>query len=186
MMIRLALGLLLLLAACATEPSGGATEAAREPFDATDYRLGSGDEVRVTVFGEPDLSGTFKVDGRGEVTLPLVGSVSADGRTSGDLASAVGDALREGYLRDPRVTVEVAAYRPYFILGEVEKPGTYPYQNGLTVMNAVATAQGFTYRANERVVLIRRDGETEERRFVLNSATPVRPGDTITITERFF
>ena len=184
-MVRLLLGLVLFgLAACQSAPSvEGAS--AREAFDARDYRLAAGDEVRVSVFGEPDLSGVVKVDGRGEVTLPLVGAVTADSLTGAELGRAVTAALKEGYLRDPRVTVEVTAYRPYFILGEVERPGTYPYQNGLTVLNAVATAEGFTYRANERVVFIRRDGEDEERRFTLDSTTPVRPGDTIRIGERF-
>ena len=184
-MIRgLLFAVLLLLVGCQAGP-GGEVGSAREPFDARDYRLGTGDEVRVSVFGEPDLSGVVQVDGRGEVTLPLIGQVQADGLTGSALAGAVTDALREGYLRDPRVTVEVTAYRPYFILGEVTRPGTYPYQNGLTVLNAVATAEGFTYRANERVVFIRRDGEDEERRFTLDSTTPVRPGDTIRIGERF-
>ena len=182
---RLLLSLVLLaLAACQAAPSGEEASA-REAFDASDYRLASGDEVRVSVFGEPDLSGVVKVDGRGEVTLPLVGAVKADALTGAELGQAVTAALKEGYLRDPRVTVEVTAYRPYFILGEVERPGTYPYQNGLTVLNAVATAEGFTYRANERVVFIRRDGEDEERRFTLDSTTLVRPGDTIRIGERF-
>ena len=185
MMRWLACLLLLAAASCAGTDTGGAS-AVREPFDAGDYRLGSGDEVRLTVFGEQDLSGTYAVDGRGEVTLPLVRGVVAAGLTAPELADAIADALRQGFLRDPRVTVEVATYRPYFILGEVARPGTYPYQNGLTVLNAVATAEGFTYRANERSVFIRRDGEAQEHRFVLDSATTVRPGDTIRIGERLF
>ena len=170
---------------CASAPGGTGDAAARDAFDARNYRLGTGDEIRVSVFGEPELSGEVRVDGRGEVTLPLVGAIEAEALTSAALAEAIATALQDGYLRDPRVTVEVTAYRPYFILGEVAKPGTYPYQDGLTVLNAVATAEGFTYRANERVVFIIRDGEKEERRFVLDSNTPVRPGDTIRIGERF-
>ena len=177
--------LLLSLGACASRAGSGGDAERREAFDARDYRLGAGDEIRVSVFGEPDLSGEVRVDGRGEVTLPLIGAVAAEGLTSAALSDAVSSALAEGYLRDPRVTVEVTAYRPYFILGEVAKPGTYPYQDGLTVLNAVATAEGFTYRANERIVFIVRDGEEEERRFLLDSNTPVRPGDTIRIGERF-
>ena len=186
MMFRLLIAFaLLLLAGCQAAPLGGGEGATREAFDARNYRLGTGDEVRVSVFGEPDLSGVVTVDGRGEVTLPLIGQVEAEKLTGAELAAAVTATLKEGYLRDPRVTVEVTAYRPYFILGEVARPGTYPYQNGLTVLNAVATAEGFTYRANERVVFIRRDGTDEEERFVLDSTTPVRPGDTIRIGERF-
>lgn len=185
MMVRFVAALaLLFFSACQTMPSGDEA-AVREPFDAREYRLGAGDELRVSVFGEPDLSGVVTVDGRGEVTLPLIGQVEAEALTGAELGEAVTEALKEGYLRDPRVTVEVTAYRPYFILGEVTRPGTYPYQNGLTVLNAVATAEGFTYRANERVVFIRRDGEETERRFDLDSTTPVRPGDTIRIGERF-
>lgn len=189
MMNRTLLGaaLALLLAACGGGPAATmAPGAEREAFDAVGYALGSGDEVRLTVFGEADLSGTYAVDGQGNVTLPLIGAVSARDATAPELARRVADALRGGYLRDPRVTAEVAAYRPYYILGEVERPGEYPYQNGLTVLNAVATAEGFTYRANERVVFIRRDGETEESRYGLDSDTPVRPGDTIRIGERLF
>ena len=174
------------LAACAGAPTGGETLAEREAFDAAGYRLGTGDKVRLTVFGEADLSGTYAVDGQGMVTLPLGQPVEAAGATAPELSGRVADMLREGYLRDPRVSAEVAAYRPYYILGEVEKPGEYPYQSGLTVMNAVATAQGFTYRANERVVYIRRDGETREERYALDSDTPVRPGDTLRIGERLF
>ena len=182
-----ALCALLLAAAC----GGGVTAtsetlAEREAFDAEGYRLGSGDEVRLTVFGEADLSGTYAVDGRGRITLPLIGAVEAKGLAAPDLAERVAEALRGGYLRDPRVTAEVAAYRPYYILGEVEKPGEYPYQNGLTVLNAVATAEGFTYRANEKTVFIRRDGEASEARYTLDTGTPVRPGDTIRIAERLF
>ena len=174
------------LAACAGGTVQSETLAEREAFEAEGYKLGSGDKVRLTVFGEADLSGTYAVDGQGRVTLPLGGPVEAAGATATELAGRVADALREGYLRDPRVSAEVAAFRPYYILGEVEKPGEYPYQNGLTVLNAVATAQGFTYRANERAVYIRRDGETAETKYALDSDTPVRPGDTVRIGERLF
>jgi polysaccharide export outer membrane protein len=180
-----------MLGACAGGPASSSSVsdeaiASREAFDAEGYQLGAGDEVRITVFGEANLTGTYKVDGRGQVSMPLVGQVTARGLTTDEVSEAVAEALRAGYLRDPRVSAEVAAYRPYYILGEVGRPGTYPYQNGLTVMNAVATAQGFTYRANERVVYIKRDGEAEERKYDLDSGLPVQPGDTIRVVERFF
>lgn len=181
--------LLVLLSACATT-SGSQTNAAdggqREAFDASAYLLGPGDRIRLIVYGEEDLSGEFAIDGAGLVSLPLIGEVQAGGVTVADWRRAVDARLREGYLRDPRVSAEVASYRPYFILGEVERPGTYAYQSGLTVLNAVATAEGFTYRANQKVIFIRRDGEAAETRFDLTSTTPVRPGDTIRVAERFF
>ena len=179
----------LLLAACAASgPSRGSLEstAAPEAFDVNEYRLGAGDQIRLIVFGEQELSGDFSVDGGGQVSLPLVGEVHAKGLTIGEFRHAVDEALRSGYLKDPKVSAEVVLYRPFYILGEVQRPGTYPYQNDLTVLNAVATAQGFTYRANQRFVFIRRAEEAEERKYPLTSSTPVRPGDTIRISERFF
>ena len=182
--------LMLLLAACAASSPGNSTNTAvgaeREPFRAANYELGPGDKVRVNVFGEEELSGEFTVDGAGQISLPLVGEVKAEGLTVASLRQAIEASLMEGYLKEPRVSAEVATYRPYYILGEVEKPGTYAYQSGITVLNAVATAEGFTYRANQRYVFIRRDGENTEVRYDLNSTTPVRPGDTIRIGERFF
>ena len=125
-------------------------------------------------------------DGTGYVSLPLVGEIKASALTVREFQGAVDTAFRDGYLKDPRISAEVTTYRPYFILGEVKQPGTYAYQNGLTVLNAVATAQGFTYRANERFVFIRRDGAEKETKVPLTSTTPVQPGDTIRISERFF
>lgn len=150
------------------------------------YRLGSGDKVRVITFGEESLSGEFFVGSTGAVSLPLVGEVEAAGLTLPEFQSKLETALKNGYLREPRVSVEVLNYRPFYILGEVEKPGTYPYTSGLTVTNAVATAEGFTYRANQRRVFIKREGETTEREYPLTGDLPVAPGDTIRIAERFF
>ena len=150
------------------------------------YRLGSGDKVRIIVFGEASLTGEFVVSGAGTVALPLVGEIPAKGLTTTQFQSAVETSLREGYLKEPRVSVEVLNYRPFYILGEVTKPGEYPYTNGLTVMNAVATANGFTYRADSKHVFIRRTGETDEKRYDLSTSTLVAPGDTIRIAERYF
>jgi protein involved in polysaccharide export with SLBB domain len=152
----------------------------------TDYRLGSGDKVRVTVYGEPDLSGEFFVTGSGLVSLPLVGEVKAAGLKVGEFQEAVQKALSDGYLKEPRVSAEVLGFRPFYILGEVTKPGTYPYTSGLTVLNAVATAGGYTYRADKKQVFIKRDGATTEVKTVLSPSTTVAPGDTIRIGERFF
>lgn len=153
---------------------------------AADYRLGPGDEVRVVVFGQPTLSGDFVVDGSGSVAMPLVGGVPATGRTVREFERAVEDRLRGDYVLEPRVSAQVTTFRPYFILGEVNKPGKYPFVDGLTVVNAIATAEGFTYRAETGRVLIKRSGDTAEHAVRLSPTTPVMPGDTIRVPERFF
>ena len=161
-----------------------------QPADVTrevpEYRLGSGDKIRVITFGEEALTGEFQVGGSGKVSLPLVGEVEALGLTAREFQGRVEAALKDGYLKDPRVSVEVLNYRPFYILGEVKKPGEYPYTNGLTVLNAVATAEGFTYRANKGRVFIKRADGAKEEDFPLTSNTQVAPGDTIRIGERFF
>ena len=150
------------------------------------YRLGSGDKIRVITFGEEALTGEFFVSGSGKVSLPLVGEVQAAGLTIPQVQIEVETALKSGYLKEPRVSVEVLNYRPFYILGEVTKPGEYPYTSGLTVQNAVATAEGFTYRANKKKVFIKRADSSDEEPFELNGTTAVAPGDTIRIPERFF
>ena len=156
------------------------------PASQFDYLLGSSDKVRVTVYGEPSLSGEFFVTGSGLVSLPLIGEVKAAGLTLGQFQTAVQAALSDGYLKEPRVNAEVLTFRPFYILGEVTKPGTYPYTAGLTVLNAVATAGGFTYRANKVLVFIKRNGATSEVKTELTPSVLVAPGDTIRIGERFF
>jgi polysaccharide export outer membrane protein len=175
-----AFGLMLLPGLAAAQDAAPATRLVPE------YRLGSGDKVRVTTFGEEALTGEFLVGGTGKVSMPLVGELDAAGLTAREFQSRVETALKEGYLREPRVSVEVLSYRPFYILGEVTKPGEYPYTNGLTVQNAVATANGFTYRANTKKVFVRHAGSTSEEEVPLTSTTQVAPGDTIRIAERFF
>lgn len=178
----------------ALPPPPAAATAAAAPVTAmqpvagslTDYRLGPGDKVKVTTFGEEALTGEFLVGSTGMVALPLVGELSAAGRTAREFQDVVETALKDGYLKEPKVSIEVLNLRPYYILGEVNRPGGYPYSGGLTVLNAVATAGGFTYRANNRKVFIRRDGEAREQEVPLTSTTTVQPGDTIRIAERFF
>jgi polysaccharide export outer membrane protein len=150
------------------------------------YRLGADDKIRVITYGEDSLSGDFLIGGAGKVSLPLVGEVQAAGLTIPEFQNQVEAAFKNGYLNDPHVSVEVLTYRPYYILGEVQKPGEYPYSNGLTVLNAVATANGFTYRANTKKVFIKRANSAKEEKYPLSSTTPVAPGDTIRIAERFF
>lgn len=151
-----------------------------------DYRLGIGDRVRLIVFNETSLSGEFQVSADGTVSLPLIGAVRAIDQTPAVLADTIKNQLAQGYLRDPRVSVEVLTYRPFFILGEIKTPAQYPFANGLTVMNAIATAGGFTPRAQRHVVFIRRAGEDQERAYRLTADLMVHPGDTIRLNERLF
>ena len=168
------------LGACST--MAPATGEAPPTFE---YRLGAGDQIRVTVFNEPDLTGPFVVGSQGTISYPLVGAIRASGLTLEEFASALQQALAV-YVRQPNVSVEVTNYRPFFILGEVQRPGTYPYSANLTVPNAVATAGGFTYRANRGRVFIRHANENVERSYPLTVSTPVLPGDTVRIGERLF
>ncbi len=156
------------------------------PAQAMDYLLGPGDKVRVTVYGEQSLSGEFYVTGSGLMSLPLIGELKAGGMTVGQFQQVVQKALSDGYLKEPRVSAEVLTFRPFYILGEVEKPGTYPYTSGLTVLNAVATAGGFTYRADKKSVWIKHMGDQTEVKGELTPSNVVAPGDTIRIGERFF
>ncbi len=153
---------------------------------AGDYVLGAGDKVRVIVCGEEGLSGEFVVGGAGKVSFPLIGDVAASGLPVQAFQAELENGLKQGYLKSPRVSVEVLTYRPYYILGEVNKPGEYPYSNGLNVLNSIATAGGFTYRAQTKRVFIRRANESTERPYTLTSGVQVAPGDTIRVTERFF
>jgi polysaccharide export outer membrane protein len=186
--VGLLLAIPLLLSACsgveAPAPPPQVVAAAASSADA--YRLDSGDRVRVSVFGEADLSGEFTVDEGGAVGLPLVGNVMAAGNTAAEFQEAVTAAYRDGYLRDPRVSVEVLNYRPYFLVGEVKGGGQYPYKASLTVQDAVAIAGGYTYRANTHVVYIRHAGQDDETRYDLSELVEVSPGDIIRVPERFF
>ena len=152
------------------------------------YNLGPGDKVRVTVFGEQSVNGEYLVGTDGSIALPLIGNVAAGGQTVASLQSKIVDKLEGDYLLDPRVSVEVLNYRPFFIMGEIQKPGSYPYVDSLTVAQAVASAGGYTYRANSSKVFIRRNGEGDEKLYRLKGKAPiwVRPGDTIRIGERYF
>ena len=185
-----------LLAACTDGPRqnmpGPVSHAAQAagdmslPADATlDYRLGAGDKLRLIVFGEADLSGEFDVTGGGRVSLPLIGQIDAEGLTLSQFEAAVIAKLQDGYLNNPRVSAEVLNYRPFYIYGEVESPGQYPYTSSMTILNAVAVAGGYTYRANQDRVFITR-GEGAEVAYPASQAVKVLPGDVVRIPERFF
>lgn len=150
------------------------------------YHLGIGDKLRVIVFGVDTLGGEFVVGSTGSVSLPLIGELKAQGLTVSELQDKIMATLADGYVKQPRVSVEVLNYRPFYILGEVNKPGEYPYVNGLSVLNAVAQAEGFTYRANKRQVRIKHPLEDGDRKIPLTSDTQIGPGDTIIIQERWF
>ncbi|WP_051241395.1 polysaccharide biosynthesis/export family protein [Stappia stellulata] len=150
------------------------------------YRLDSSDQLRVIVFGQADLNNTYTVDQAGYISMPLIGSVAARGLTLRDLEATITKRLKNGYLRDPDVSVEVAVYRPVFVMGEVTNAGQYPYVAGMTAQNAIATAGGFSPRAQQGNVDITRqiNGEVLSGRVPITD--PVRPGDTVYVRERFF
>jgi polysaccharide export outer membrane protein len=150
------------------------------------YTLDSGDKVRITVFGQENLSNVYSVDGSGAVAMPLIGPVRARGLTTFELANEIANKLRRKYVKDPKVTAEVATYRPFFILGEVEKPGQYPYVNAMTVEAAVAIAEGYTDRAKKRFVRLTRRFGGVMSTVMVPADYPVQPGDTIYVLERFF
>ena len=152
----------------------------------TIYTLGSGDKVRVTVFQEEDLSGEFEVSGEGEISLPLIGSIMARGISLRQLERDIAGRLLDGFLKSPRVNIEVLNYRPFYILGEVKDPGSYPYVNGMSVLNAVALGGGFTYRAKKEKITIIRANNRSRTPETVPPETYVLPGDVIRIEERFF
>ena len=150
------------------------------------YTLGPGDQVRIITFGEQQLTGEFRVDAAGEIALPLVGNVHAAGLTPRELNKAVEAALSKSSLyRNPSVSSEVIAYRPIFILGEVARPGQYPYQPEMTVVTAVAIAGGFTYRAVTNKFSIVRITGSRSLEGVATRQTPVQPGDVVSVYERY-
>jgi polysaccharide export outer membrane protein len=163
-----------------------AAERGMQASSAQAYILGPNDRIRVKVFGEQDITGEYEVDSGGYVSIPLAGHVRAAGLTTRQVERAIVSALSKGIVRDPRVNVEIALYRPYYILGEVKKSGEYPYRVGLTVLDAVASAGGFTYRANEDKVYLRRSGSAAEEIHPLNAPVLIYPGDNIRIPERYF
>jgi polysaccharide export outer membrane protein len=181
---QICFSILLLLAAC----GGPGSDLPLMP-DAgpPDYSLGPGDQVRIITYGEENLTGEFRVNDSGNISLPLIGTVHAAGLTSSGLESAVAAALRHGDLvRGPSVAVEVIGYRSIYVLGEVNKPGQYPYQPGMTVLSAIALGGGFTYRAIDDYVAIVRSSEGKTVQGRANPEAFVRPGDVLKVFERQF
>ena len=193
----------------AVADSGGAISALRESFAASPrrtyapapeafaaapmpaahdmaYRLDAGDKLRVVVYGQEGLTNTYAIDAGGSITMPLIGSVPARGRTPAGLAAEISGKLRNGYLRDPSVAVEIEAYRPFFILGEVAAPGQYPYVPNMSVESAVAIAGGFSPRAQRDRVTLTHNDNAGLNRAVVPLGTPLSPGDTVLVGERWF
>jgi polysaccharide export outer membrane protein len=169
---------------------GGCTD--RAPLDepaivgSGPYLLGTGDRLRIVVYDQPSLTNLYEVDPSGQISMPLIGDVAARDSTSDQLADRIETRLASAYLREPNVTVEVAAYRPFFVLGEVGTPGQFPYVPGMTAEMAVAVAGGFTDRANKRVVRLSRtvNGQLFESRIPVTES--IRPGDTVYVPESLF
>lgn len=150
------------------------------------YRLGAGDRVRVTVFEQDGLTNTYSVDQSGYISFPLVGAVPARGHTTQQLEAAIAAKLRQGYLREPDVSVEIDRYRPIFVMGEVGAAGQYSYVPGLTVQKAVAIAGGFSPRANQESVDVTRDINGKVMTGRVRTSDPLMPGDTVYVRERLF
>lgn len=151
-----------------------------------EYVLGTGDKIKVTVFNETDLSGEFDIDSTGMLAMPLVGQIQAANLTQRQLSTSIQQRLAEGYLKDPKVSVEVMNYRPFFILGEVMKPGSYPYVNGMTVVNAVALAGGYTYRGEPKDITVVRASDPARTEQKVGETGTVLPGDIVRVPEKFF
>ena len=154
-------------------------------YDAA-YHLDAGDRLRVVVYGQEGLTNTYAIDAGGSITMPLIGSVPARGRTTAGLAAAISAKLRAGFIRDPSVAVEIEAYRPFFILGEVAAPGQYPYVPNMTVESAVAIAGGFSPRARRDSVTVTHTDASGTARFIVPPGSPIGPGDTVLVSERWF
>lgn len=157
------------------------------PAQQPDYHLGPGDRIRIIVFGQRDMTGEYLIDGAGLLSFPLIGQVKAAGLTAAGLEQEITSKLKPNYLKDPNVSVVVLTYRPFYIVGEVKTPGSYPYVSGMSVINAVALAGGFTYRAKEGSFYLDRTAQNGKKtRIDAGPDTPVQPGDVITVRERYF
>jgi polysaccharide biosynthesis/export protein len=150
------------------------------------YRLDAGDKLRVVVFGQEGLTNTYTIDAAGSITMPLIGQVPARGRSPASLAAEITGRLRNGFIREPSVAVEIESYRPFFILGEVQAPGQYPYVPNMTVESAIAIAGGFSPRARRDVVTVTHTDAGGVGRYVVPLGTALGPGDTVQVGERWF
>lgn len=181
------LGVLLLSHGVALAQNEGASSSGAEAQQASvaAYRLGSGDKLRITVYNEEDVTGEYEVDSSGNVSLKMIGTVAAAGRTLPELTKIIEAKLLDGYLLNPRVAIDVLNYRPFYVLGEVNEPGSYPYVAGITVLKAIALAGGFTFRARTSKIELIHANEPDKP-VLVDQNTVLLPGDIIRIKERFF
>jgi protein involved in polysaccharide export with SLBB domain len=175
-----------LVAGCATGQLGEAEQQSLAAAATAPPKLQPGDKIRVTVFGEDKLSGDYELDQSGQISLPLAGTLTASGLTQTELERALTAKFRSEYLKNPKVTVSIMNLRPFYITGEVQKPGEYAYKSGLNVLTAIAIAGGPTYRASRSSVQIQRGGEASMRDYPLSISVPILPGDVIRVPERYF
>lgn len=166
------------------QPRPGAPMAATVTDDT--YQLGPGDKLHISVYGEEEMTGDQQVGPDGTVAVPLIGRVKATGRSVVAVSDEIRAKLADGFVQNPSVTVTIIAYRPFYILGEVNTPGQYEYAKGMTLLAAVARAGGFTYRAKKSEVFLKHEGELTEERVKVTGDLPIRPGDTIRVGERYF
>lgn len=153
---------------------------------ASDYKLGPNDRTRIIVFGQPSLTGEFVLDGNGVLAFPLVGNINAKGMTPSQLQQTIAQKLDTDWIKNPSVSVEVSTRRPFYVVGEVQKPGSYPYVTDMNVLNAIATAGGETYRANMHDFWIKRKQSGRIVRVEANQESTLQPGDTVVVRERYF
>jgi len=153
--------------------------------DAT-YQLDTGDKIKINVFNQPDLSGEFQLDGEGQIYLPLIGRVNAKGLTAAELEKVLVDRYKPDYLVNPRIFIQVGIYKPYYLMGEVQGTGAFPYVAGMTYLTAIANAGGFTYRAKQDYVWVIRADDPKQKEVKLSVEEKVQPGDIIRIAERLF
>lgn len=181
------LAMALQLGACITDYGPVTTDSVPITPYAVASRLQTGDQLKVIVFGEEALSGIYDISPAGTVSMPLIGPITAAGRTRAEVEHAITEAYAKGkFLQEPKITVSVVGFRPIYVFGEVGTPGKYAYTSGLDVLTAVATAGGFSYRASRTSVLIRHAGEEVWQEYSLAAPVPVEPGDLIRVPERYF
>jgi protein involved in polysaccharide export with SLBB domain len=176
----------LLLGGCYTDFGPVVVEPERPAAATLATHIQAGDRIKLTVYGEDNLTGFYDVDPAGRVSLPLVGQIGAAGRTVSELERDIMGRYRGAYLQDPKVTVDIVEFRPFYIMGEVTNPGQFAYRSGLNVLTAISTAGGLTYRASRSAVLIQHPGENVWHQYAPTSTVLIAPGDLIRIPERYF
>ena len=150
------------------------------------YLLDTGDKLRIFVYGQPNLSRQYTVDHDGKIAVPLIGNLTARGKTTTEVQGIIRSRLGAEFVKDPQVTVDVQQNRPFFILGEVKTAGQYPYVSGMVVETAIAIAGGHSERASDRKYRITRRVNGYVEQIEAPGDYLVKPGDTIYVFERFF